>query len=161
MRHGPDLNNNARWQHTPIHKKKKTKQKKNTAAACGCVCVALRVSVGPRRIKTKKQEGKKCMLRPTGPRPRPLFMRAAGEAHRAVVMSVSVGVRVEQLGGKHTAPLTGRVQKKQLKEGTVEKKHVHIDCPQKQKKKRMDGGWEIKRENIKKRKKKNTHNKKK
>ncbi|KAF5224638.1 hypothetical protein ECC02_002277 [Trypanosoma cruzi] len=46
---------------------------------------------------------------------RPLLMRAAGEAHRAVVMSVSVGVRVEQLGGKHTAPLTGRVQKKQLK----------------------------------------------
>ncbi|KAF5217408.1 hypothetical protein ECC02_009709 [Trypanosoma cruzi] len=54
---------------------------------------------------------------------RPLLMRAAGEAHRAVVMSVSVGVRVEQLGGKHTAPLTGRVQKKQLKkEGRVEKK---------------------------------------
>ncbi|ESS60595.1 hypothetical protein TCDM_11873 [Trypanosoma cruzi Dm28c] len=46
---------------------------------------------------------------------RPLLMRAAGEAHRAVVMSVSVGVRVEQLGGKHTAPLTGRVQQKQLK----------------------------------------------
>ncbi|ESS61205.1 hypothetical protein TCDM_11218 [Trypanosoma cruzi Dm28c] len=42
-------------------------------------------------------------------------MRAAGEAHRAVVMSVSVGVRVEQLGEKHTAPLAGRVQKKQLK----------------------------------------------
>ncbi|ESS63077.1 hypothetical protein TCDM_09155 [Trypanosoma cruzi Dm28c] len=53
---------------------------------------------------------------------RPLLMRAAGEAHRAVVMSVSVGVRVEQLGGKHTAPLTGRVQQQTIKEGRVEKK---------------------------------------
>ncbi|ESS60681.1 hypothetical protein TCDM_11783 [Trypanosoma cruzi Dm28c] len=41
---------------------------------------------------------------------RPLLMRAAGEAHRAVVVSVLVGVRVEQLGGRHTAPLAGRVQ---------------------------------------------------
>ncbi|ESS62436.1 hypothetical protein TCDM_09902 [Trypanosoma cruzi Dm28c] len=62
-------------------------------------------------------------------------MRAAGEAHRAVVMSVSVGVRVEQLGGKHTAPLTGRVQQQTIKEGRVEKKkEVHSDCPRKQKK---------------------------
>ncbi|ESS62782.1 hypothetical protein TCDM_09522 [Trypanosoma cruzi Dm28c] len=70
-------------------------------------------------------------------------MRAAGEAHRAVVMSVSVGVRVEQLGGKHTAPLTGRVQKKQLKEGRVEKKTVHSDCPES--KKRRDRGCENKK----------------
>ncbi|ESS61894.1 hypothetical protein TCDM_10488 [Trypanosoma cruzi Dm28c] len=58
-------------------------------------------------------------------------MRAAGEAHRAVVMSVSVGVRVEQLGGKHTAPLTGRVRKKQLKEGRVEKKKERAEKKQK------------------------------
>ncbi|KAF5218774.1 hypothetical protein ECC02_008262 [Trypanosoma cruzi] len=68
---------------------------------------------------------------------RPLLMRAAGEAHRAVVMSVSVGVRVEQLGGKHTAPLTGRVQKKQLKEGGVEKKKTSIVIAPKSKKEGM------------------------
>ncbi|ESS61931.1 hypothetical protein TCDM_10438 [Trypanosoma cruzi Dm28c] len=48
-------------------------------------------------------------------------MRAAGEAHRAVVMSVSVGVRVEQLGGKHTAPLAGRVQQQTIKRGKSRK----------------------------------------
>ncbi|KAF5218772.1 hypothetical protein ECC02_008260 [Trypanosoma cruzi] len=68
---------------------------------------------------------------------RPLLMRAAGEAHRAVVMSVSVGVRVERLGGKHTAPLTGRVQKKQLKEGRVEKKKTSILIAPQSKKKGM------------------------
>ncbi|KAF5221567.1 hypothetical protein ECC02_005456 [Trypanosoma cruzi] len=75
-------------------------------------------------------------------------MRAAGEAHRAVVMSVSVGVRVEQLGGKHTAPLTGRVQKKQLKEGRVEKKRNSILIAPKSKKEERDGRLE-----------KNTHKK--
>ncbi|ESS61984.1 hypothetical protein TCDM_10390 [Trypanosoma cruzi Dm28c] len=65
-------------------------------------------------------------------------MRAAGEAHRAVVMSVSVGVRVEQLGGKHTALLTGRVQKKQLKEGRVEKKRTStVIAPRSKAKRRM------------------------
>ncbi|EKF32193.1 hypothetical protein MOQ_003960 [Trypanosoma cruzi marinkellei] len=103
--------------------KKKTKQKKNTAAGCGCVCVALRVSARPRRNKKQnKRERNVCsapqalVARPHVTAPsargasRPLLMRAAGEAHTAVVMSVSVGVRVEPLGGKHTAPLTGRVQ---------------------------------------------------
>ncbi|KAF5216417.1 hypothetical protein ECC02_008837 [Trypanosoma cruzi] len=80
-------------------------------------------------------------------------MRAAGEAHRAVVMSVSVGVRAERLGGKHTAPLTGRVQKKQLKEGRLEKKKVHSDCP-KSKKKRMDERWETRKKHAQKSKKK-------
>ncbi|ESS61341.1 hypothetical protein TCDM_11080 [Trypanosoma cruzi Dm28c] len=60
-------------------------------------------------------------------------MRAAGEAHRAVVMSVSVGVRVEQLGGKHTAPLAGRVQQQTIKEGRVEKKKSIAIVPKKQK----------------------------
>ncbi|KAF5215426.1 hypothetical protein ECC02_011893 [Trypanosoma cruzi] len=64
MRYGPDLNNHARWRHT----QKSTKQ--NTAAGCGCVCVALRVSARPGSKKTK-QEGKKCVLRPTGPRRTP------------------------------------------------------------------------------------------
>ncbi|ESS62148.1 hypothetical protein TCDM_10228 [Trypanosoma cruzi Dm28c] len=47
---------------------------------------------------------------------RPLLMRAAGEAHRAVVMSVSVGVRVEQLGGNTRHPSQEECSNKQLKE---------------------------------------------
>ncbi|ESS60490.1 hypothetical protein TCDM_11980 [Trypanosoma cruzi Dm28c] len=49
-------------------------------------------------------------------------MRAAGEAHRAVVMSVSVGVRVEQLGGNTRHPSQEECSNKQLKEGRVQKK---------------------------------------
>ncbi|ESS61380.1 hypothetical protein TCDM_11043 [Trypanosoma cruzi Dm28c] len=49
-------------------------------------------------------------------------MRAAGEAHRAVVMSVSVGVRVEQLDGNTRHPSQEECSNKQLKEGRVEKK---------------------------------------
>ncbi|ESS58967.1 hypothetical protein TCDM_12335 [Trypanosoma cruzi Dm28c] len=112
------------------------------------LCVALRVSASPGRIKKEKQEGRNVCSAPqalvarphvTAPSARrssrPLLMRAAGEAHRAVVMSVSVGVRVEQLGGKHTAPLAGRAQQQTIKEGRVEKKKVHSDCPRKQRKK--------------------------
>ncbi|ESS55183.1 hypothetical protein TCDM_13363 [Trypanosoma cruzi Dm28c] len=51
-------------------------------------------------------------------------MRAAGEAHRAVVMSVSVGVRVEQLGGNTRHPSQEECSKKQLKEGRVEKRII-------------------------------------
>ncbi|EKF30654.1 hypothetical protein MOQ_005531 [Trypanosoma cruzi marinkellei] len=106
-----------------IHAVRPQPQQPRTAAGCGCVCVALRVSARPGR--KKKQNNRKrnvCSAPPalvarphvTAPSARgasrPLLMRAAGEAHRAVVMSVSVGVRVEQLGGKHTASLTGRVQ---------------------------------------------------
>ncbi|ESS63699.1 hypothetical protein TCDM_08412 [Trypanosoma cruzi Dm28c] len=125
MRYGPNLNNHARCQHTHPSKKKKRKTRRQGVA----VCVALRVSARPDRKKTKqnKRERNVCsapqalVARPHVTAPsarrssRPLLMRAAGEAHRAVVMSVSVGVRVERLGGKHTAPLTGRVRKKQLK----------------------------------------------
>ncbi|KAF5220869.1 hypothetical protein ECC02_005335 [Trypanosoma cruzi] len=115
------------------HHPQKSKKKKNTAAGCGCVwrCGCLPALAAK---KENKRERNVCsapqalVARPHVTAPsarrssRPLLMRAAGEAHRAVVMSVSVGVRVEQLGGKHTAPLTGRAQKKQLKEGRVEKK---------------------------------------
>ncbi|KAF5223521.1 hypothetical protein ECC02_003253 [Trypanosoma cruzi] len=65
----PPLPSRAVAAHTHIHRQK-TKQKKNTAAGCGCVCVALRVSARPGSNKTK-QEGKKCVLRPTGPRRTP------------------------------------------------------------------------------------------
>ncbi|KAF5217501.1 hypothetical protein ECC02_009642 [Trypanosoma cruzi] len=115
------------------HTHPKKKEKKNTAAGCGCVCVALRVSARPDRKKQNKRERNVCsapqalVARPHVTAPsarrssRPLLMRAAGEAHRAVVMSVSVGLRVEQLGGKHTAPLTGRVQQKTIKRGKSRK----------------------------------------
>ncbi|ESS61194.1 hypothetical protein TCDM_11231 [Trypanosoma cruzi Dm28c] len=94
---------------------------------CGCLPALA--------AKKTKQEGKNVCSAPqalvarphvTAPSARrssrPLLMRAAGEAHRAVVMGVSVGVRVEQLGRKHTAPLAGRVQQQTIKEGRVEKK---------------------------------------
>ncbi|KAF5215301.1 hypothetical protein ECC02_012030 [Trypanosoma cruzi] len=148
MRYGPDINNHARWQHT--HPFKKRKQRNNTAAGCGCVCGAAGVCPPWPQRKQNKRERNVCsapqalVARPHVTAPsarrssRPLLMRAAGEAHRAVVMSVSVGVRVEQLGGKHTAPLTGRVQQKQLKRGKSIK-NVHSDCPQKQ---RKEKGWE-------------------
>ncbi|EAN86013.1 hypothetical protein Tc00.1047053503417.50 [Trypanosoma cruzi] len=78
--------------------------------------VALRVSARPGRKKTKQKGKNVCsapqaiVARPHVTAPsarrssRPLLMRAAGEAHRAVVMSVSVGVRVEQLGGNTRHP---------------------------------------------------------
>ncbi|EKG00026.1 hypothetical protein TCSYLVIO_009047 [Trypanosoma cruzi] len=109
MRYGP--NNHARWQNTSIHKNKKKKRKKTRRQGVA-VCVALRVSTSPdRKEKQNKRERNVCsapqalVARPHVTAPsarrssRPLLMRAAGEAHRAVVMSVSVGVRVEQLGG--------------------------------------------------------------
>ncbi|ESS55486.1 hypothetical protein TCDM_13041 [Trypanosoma cruzi Dm28c] len=76
-------------------------------------------------------------------------MRAAGEAHRAVVMSVSVGVRVEQLGGKHTAPSQEECSNKQLKREEQKRKNVHSDCPQKQKRKRGMGDEKTKTEKHK------------
>ncbi|KAF5216840.1 hypothetical protein ECC02_010357 [Trypanosoma cruzi] len=165
MRYGPNLNNHARWQHTPIHKKQnktKIKNLKNTAAGSGCVCV-WRCGCLPAVAakKQNKRERNVCsapqalVARPHVTAPsarrssRPLLMRAAGEAHRAVVMSVSVGVRVEQLGGKHTAPLTGRVQKKQLKERRVEKKKTSIVIAPKSKKVKR---WGSKRRQKKKKK---------
>ncbi|EKF27531.1 hypothetical protein MOQ_008743, partial [Trypanosoma cruzi marinkellei] len=121
----------------------KRKQKKNTAAGCGCVCV-WRCECLPAlaALKQNKRERNVCsapqalVARPHVTAPsacgasRPLLMRAAGEAHRAVVMSVAVGVRVEQLGGKHTAPLTGRVQQETIKRGKrVEKKTLIVIAP--------------------------------
>ncbi|ESS61128.1 hypothetical protein TCDM_11301 [Trypanosoma cruzi Dm28c] len=47
---------------------------------------------------------------------RPLLMRAAGEAHRAVVTSVSVCAS-GAVGREHTAPLTGRVQQQTIERG--------------------------------------------
>ncbi|ESS63000.1 hypothetical protein TCDM_09266 [Trypanosoma cruzi Dm28c] len=57
-------------------------------------------------------------------------MRAAGEAHRAVVVSVSVGVRVERLGGNTRHPSKEECSNKQLKREEWKRKKVHSDCPE-------------------------------
>ncbi|EKF28063.1 hypothetical protein MOQ_008201, partial [Trypanosoma cruzi marinkellei] len=108
---------------------KQAKQKeKHGGRVWLCVCGAAGVCPPSPQIKQNKRERNVCSAPPalvarphvTAPSARgasrPLLMRAAGEAHRAVVMSVAVGVRVEQLGGKHTAPLAGRVQQETIKE---------------------------------------------
>ncbi|KAF5217726.1 hypothetical protein ECC02_009359 [Trypanosoma cruzi] len=128
-------------------KKKQTTRRQGVAVCvwrCGCLpaLAARKQNKRERNVCSASQAlvARSHVTAPSARRSsRPLLMRAAGEAHRAVFMSVSVGVRVEQLGGKHTAPLTGRVQKKQLKEGRVEKKrNVHIDCPPKAKEEKSD-----------------------
>ncbi|ESS60428.1 hypothetical protein TCDM_12047 [Trypanosoma cruzi Dm28c] len=86
-------------------------------------------------------------------------MRAADEAHRAVVMSVSVGVRVEQLGGNTRHPSQEECSNKQLKREEWKRKNVHSDCPQKQKRRERWGSEREKERNLKKEKifEKNTH----
>ncbi|ESS55952.1 hypothetical protein TCDM_12543 [Trypanosoma cruzi Dm28c] len=56
-------------------------------------------------------------------------MRAAGEAHRAVVMSVSVGVRVEQLGGNTRHLSQEECSKKQLKREEWKRKTSTVTAP--------------------------------
>ncbi|KAF5220175.1 hypothetical protein ECC02_006851 [Trypanosoma cruzi] len=113
------------------HKRKILKKTRRQGVA---VCVALRVSARPGRKETK-QEGKKCVLRPTGPRRTPtrhgsLSAPFVAAPPHACSRRGAQGRRHERVGGcasgavgrEHTAPLTGRVQKKQLKEGRLEKK---------------------------------------
>ncbi|KAF5218776.1 hypothetical protein ECC02_008264 [Trypanosoma cruzi] len=156
MRYGPNLNNHARWQHTQKQKKKTKKQHGGRVWLCvwRCGCLpALAARKQNKRERNVCSAPQALVARPHVTAPsarrssRPLLMRAAGEAHRAVVMSVSVGVRVERLGGKHTAPLTGRVQKKQLKEGRVEKKKTSIVIAPKSKKENRRGIRGLKRTN--------------
>ncbi|EKG02270.1 hypothetical protein TCSYLVIO_006709 [Trypanosoma cruzi] len=115
-------------------KKAKQKKEKHGGRVGLCVCGAAGVCQPWPQRKQNKRERNVCsapqalVARPHVTAPsarrssRPLLMRAAGEAHRAVVMSVSVGVRVEQLGGKHTAPLAGRVQQQTIKRKKSQKK---------------------------------------
>ncbi|RNC32952.1 hypothetical protein TcCL_Unassigned04388, partial [Trypanosoma cruzi] len=116
MRYGPTSTITHGGSKHPSKKIKRRKQRKNTAAGCGCVCGAAGVCPPWPQGKQNKRERNVCsapqalVARPHVTAPsarrssRPLLMRAAGEAHRAVVMSVSVGVRVEQLGGNTRHP---------------------------------------------------------
>ncbi|KAF5214274.1 hypothetical protein ECC02_013142 [Trypanosoma cruzi] len=123
----PNLSNHAWWQHTPSKKIRiKIKIEINGGRVwlcvwrCGCL-PALAAKKQNKRERNVCSAPQALVARPHVTAPsarrssRPLLMRAAGEAHRAVVMSVSVGVRVEQLGGKHTAPLTGRALHETIK----------------------------------------------
>ncbi|EKF99458.1 hypothetical protein TCSYLVIO_009622 [Trypanosoma cruzi] len=118
-----------------IHTKSK-KMKRKTRRQGVAVCVALRVSASPDRKETREKGRNVCaapqalVARPHVTAPsarrssRPLLMRAAGEAHRGRRHERVGGVRVEQLGGKHTAPLAGRVQQQTIKRGKSRKKKV-------------------------------------
>ncbi|ESS62993.1 hypothetical protein TCDM_09259 [Trypanosoma cruzi Dm28c] len=146
-----------------------TKQKKNTAAGCGCVCGAAGVcQPWPQR----KQKGKKCVLRPTGPRRTPtrhgsLSAPFVAAPPHACSRRGAQGRRRERVGGcaggavgrKHTAPLAGRVQQQTIKEGRVEKKKVHSDCPKS--KERREGSKKLKQQNRNMKKRKHEKNAKK
>ncbi|EAN82924.1 hypothetical protein Tc00.1047053504393.20 [Trypanosoma cruzi] len=92
-------------------KKKKTRRQGVAVRVWRCGCLpALPAKKKNKRKRNVCSAPQALVARPHVTAPsarrssRPLLMRAAGEAHRAVVMSVSVGVRVEQLGGKHGTP---------------------------------------------------------
>ncbi|KAF5215819.1 hypothetical protein ECC02_011466 [Trypanosoma cruzi] len=142
----PNLTNHARWQHTPIHKSKKRKTRRQGVA----VCVALRVSARPGRKKAK-QEGKKCLLRPTGPRRTPtrhgsLSAPFVAAPPHACSRRGAQGRRHERVGGcasgavgreTHGTPHRKSAEET-IKEGRVEKKKTSIlIAPKKQKREGM------------------------
>ncbi|EKG02356.1 hypothetical protein TCSYLVIO_006619 [Trypanosoma cruzi] len=150
--------------YTKTKTKKKTKEKKQRRQGVA-VCVWRCGCLPALAAKKTKQEGRNVCSAPqalvarpqvTAPSARrssrPLLMRAAGEAHRAVVMSVSVGMRVEQLGGNTRHPSQEECSNKQLKREEWKRKTVHSDCPKS--KKRREGSKKLKQQNrnIKKRK---------
>ncbi|ESS55210.1 hypothetical protein TCDM_13335 [Trypanosoma cruzi Dm28c] len=125
----------------PAREMKKKKKILKTRRQGVAVCVALLVSARPGRNK-KKQEGKKCVLRPTGPRRTPtrhgsLSAPFVAAPPHACSRRGAQGRLHERVGGcasgavgrKHTAPLTGRVQQQTIKEGRVEKKPSTVIAP--------------------------------
>ncbi|KAF5216582.1 hypothetical protein ECC02_010619 [Trypanosoma cruzi] len=127
----PNLKNHTRWQHTP-----KKKKKKNTAAGCGCVCMCGAAGVCPPWPQKKtKQEGKKCVLRPTGPRRTPtrhgsLSAPFVAAPPHACSRRGAQGRRHERVGGcasgavgreTHGTPHRKSAEET-IKEGRVEKK---------------------------------------
>ncbi|ESS60703.1 hypothetical protein TCDM_11748 [Trypanosoma cruzi Dm28c] len=145
MQYDPKLNNHARWQHThPQKQKQKTRRQSVWLCVWRCGCLpALATKKQNKRERNVCSAPQALVARPHVTAPsarrssRPLLMRAAGEAHRAVVMSVSVGVRVEQLGGKHTAPSQEECRRNNYK-SRKEKRNSTVIAPKA--KKRRDGG---------------------
>ncbi|EKF38989.1 hypothetical protein MOQ_000792, partial [Trypanosoma cruzi marinkellei] len=98
----PNLNNHARWQHTPVNKKQKEKRKTRRQGVAVCVwrCECL-----PALAANKtKQEGKKYVLRPTGPRRTPtrhgsLSARCVAAPPHACSRRGAQGRRHERVGG--------------------------------------------------------------
>ncbi|ESS60714.1 hypothetical protein TCDM_11740 [Trypanosoma cruzi Dm28c] len=122
------------------------KQKKNTAAGCGCVCGA--AGVCPLWSQENKTGGKKCVLRPTGPRRTPTLHGSLSAPSVAAPPHACSGRgaqdrRHERVGGcasgavgrKHTAPLAGGVQQETIKRGKSRKEKAStVIAPRKQKK---------------------------
>ncbi|ESS55428.1 hypothetical protein TCDM_13104 [Trypanosoma cruzi Dm28c] len=126
----PNFNRHSRWQHIHIHKNKILKTRRQGVA----VCVALRVSASPDRNKTK-QEGNKCVLRPTGPRRTPtrhgsLSAPFVAAPPHACSRRGAQGRRNERVGGCASGAVGrethGTPHRKSaaetIKEGRVEKK---------------------------------------
>ncbi|EKG08167.1 hypothetical protein TCSYLVIO_000692, partial [Trypanosoma cruzi] len=131
-----------------IHKKQKERKqnKKKQRRQDVAVCVALRVSARHDRKETK-QEGKKCALRPTGPRRTPtrhgsLSAPFVAAPPHACSRRGAQGRRHERVGGcasgavgreTHGTPHRKSAEET-IKEGRVEKKkEVHSGCPKSRK----------------------------
>ncbi|KAF5216422.1 hypothetical protein ECC02_010800 [Trypanosoma cruzi] len=135
----------AHTHHTNKRKEQKKKKKTTRRQGVAGVCVALRVSARPGRKKTK-QEGKKCVLRPTGPRRTPTrhgslsapFVAAPphacsrrgaqGRRHERVGGFASGAVGRETHGTPHRKSAAETIKRGKSRKG----KNVHSDCPQKQ-----------------------------
>ncbi|KAF5213577.1 hypothetical protein ECC02_013892 [Trypanosoma cruzi] len=147
--------------HTPIHKNKKKKTKEKTRRQGVAVCV-WRCGCLPALAAKKKQEGKKCVLRPTGPRRTPTrhgslsapFVAAPphacgrrgaqGRRHERVGGCASGAVGRETHGTPHR-----KSAEEAIKEGRVEKKKTSIVIAPKAKKK-DEGIMRTKQKNWKK-----------
>ncbi|EKG03547.1 hypothetical protein TCSYLVIO_005406 [Trypanosoma cruzi] len=134
-----------------INTQSKTKGKKNTAAGCGCVCGA--AGVCPPWPQENKTRGKKCVLRPTGPRRTPtrhgsLSAPFVAAPPHACSRRGTQG-RHERVGGcasgavgrEHPAPLAGRVQQQTKGKSKNKEKTPMVVAPKKQKK---QGDGEVK-----------------
>ncbi|ESS60377.1 hypothetical protein TCDM_12104 [Trypanosoma cruzi Dm28c] len=136
-------------------KSKKRKTRRQGVAVCGAAGVC---PPWPQRKQSKRERNvcsapQALVARPHVTAPsarrssRPLLMRAAGEAHRAVVMSVSVVCEWSSWAETH-GTLTGGVQQQTIKEGRVEKKTSTVIAP-KSKKEKRDGDEKPKTEKHK------------
>ncbi|KAF5216041.1 hypothetical protein ECC02_011228 [Trypanosoma cruzi] len=130
------------------------------------VCVWRRGCLPALAAKKTKQEGKKCVLRPTGPRRTPtrhgsLSAPFVAAPPHACSGRGAQGRRHERVGGcasgavgreTHGTPHRKSAEETIKRGKSRKKKKFHIDCPQKQK--RGDGRWEIRKKHAQKSKKK-------